>query len=95
MISKWGMTMGAIGFSEEYHKKGIGVNTLWPMTAIESYAVINNKLGNSIRQEAIAALQSLGFQKNTIVKKVDAVLSKNPQIQQVEDLLKQVLKLLS
>jgi len=46
MISKWGMTMGAIGFSEEYHKKGIGVNTLWPMTAIESYAVINNNLGN-------------------------------------------------
>ena len=46
MISKWGMTMGAMGFSEEYRKRGIGVSTLWPMTAIESYAVINNNLGN-------------------------------------------------
>jgi citronellol/citronellal dehydrogenase len=46
MISKWGMTLGAMGFSEEYNNKGIASNTLWPMTAIESYAVINNNLGD-------------------------------------------------
>ena len=46
MISKWGMTLGAMGFSEEYSKQGIASNTLWPMTAIESYAVKNNNLGD-------------------------------------------------
>jgi citronellol/citronellal dehydrogenase len=48
MISKWGMTLGALGLSEELKEKhiGIGVNTIWPNTPIESYAVINNKLGD-------------------------------------------------
>ena len=45
MISKWGMTIGAIGLAEEYRGKGISVNSLWPMTPIESYALINNNLG--------------------------------------------------
>jgi len=46
MISKWGMTIGAIGLSEELKGTNIGVNTLWPMTPIESFAVKNNNLGN-------------------------------------------------
>jgi len=46
MISKWGMTIGAIGLSEELKVNNIGVNTIWPMTPIESYAVKNNNLGN-------------------------------------------------
>ena len=46
MISKWGMTLGAIGLSEECKGKNISVNTIWPMTPIESYAVKNNNLGN-------------------------------------------------
>lgn len=46
MISKWGMTIGAIGLSEEYKNKNISVNTIWPMTPIESYAVKNNNLGD-------------------------------------------------
>ena len=46
MISKWGMTIGAIGLSEELKENNIGVNTIWPMTPIESYAVKNNNLGN-------------------------------------------------
>ena len=54
----------------------------------------NNK-GSSIRQEAISALNALGFQKSAILKKIDLVLSKNPQINQVEELLKLVLKQLS
>lgn len=45
MISKWGMTLGALGLSEEYKGTGISANTLWPMTPIESYALINNNLG--------------------------------------------------
>jgi len=57
--------------------------------------IVDHKSGNSIRQEAISALQSLGFQKNTVLKKVDLVLSQEPNLDQVEDLIKRVLKLLS
>ena len=39
MISKWGMTMTAMGISEEYKNKVITANTIWPMTPIESFAV--------------------------------------------------------
>jgi citronellol/citronellal dehydrogenase len=46
MISKWGMTLGALGIAEEYRGTGIACNTIWPMTPIESYAVKNNNLGN-------------------------------------------------
>ena len=45
MISKYGMTMTAMGISEEYREYGIAGNTIWPATAIETAAVINNKLG--------------------------------------------------
>ena len=45
MISKLGMTMTALGISEEYKGKNIAANTLWPMTPIESYALKNHKLG--------------------------------------------------
>jgi len=58
-------------------------------------ADFKNKEGNNIRQEAISALNALGFQKSAILKKIDLVLSKNPQINQVEELLKLVLKQLS
>ena len=46
MISKLGMTMAALGISEEYKGKGIACNTLWPMTPIESFAVKNYNLGS-------------------------------------------------
>lgn len=45
MISKWGMTLSALGMSEEYRRKNIAFNTLWPITPIESYAVKNNNIG--------------------------------------------------
>jgi citronellol/citronellal dehydrogenase len=45
MISKWGMTLAALGISQEYGNQGIVANTLWPMRPIESYALINNNLG--------------------------------------------------
>ena len=46
MISKLGMTMTALGISEEYKGTGIACNTLWPMTPIESFAVKNYNLGS-------------------------------------------------
>jgi len=47
MISKWGMTLSALGVSAEYKSDGIAANTLWPSTPIESYALINNNLGTN------------------------------------------------
>lgn len=44
-ISKYGMTMVAMGAAAEYEGKGITGNTLWPATVIESQASINFELG--------------------------------------------------
>lgn len=46
MISKYGMTMTAMGISEEFFGKGIAANTIWPATPIESFATKNNNFGN-------------------------------------------------
>ena len=46
LISKLGMTMTAIGIGEEHRKDNICACTLWPKTAIESYAVKNHGLGS-------------------------------------------------
>lgn len=45
MISKLGMTITALGISEEYKGKNISANTIWPATAIESDATKVMKLG--------------------------------------------------
>lgn len=45
-MSKFGMTMVALGVSQEYQGKNICANSLWPATVIESYASINFKLGD-------------------------------------------------
>lgn len=45
MISKFGMTMLAMGMAEEVREHNIAVNALWPVTLIESYATINFGMG--------------------------------------------------
>jgi len=45
VISKWGMTLTAMGVAHEYKGKNITGNSLWPATVIESQASINFKLG--------------------------------------------------
>lgn len=50
---------------------------------------------SSIKEEAISALMALGFQKNMVGKQIDKVLSSNPDINQVESLIKAVLRQLS
>jgi citronellol/citronellal dehydrogenase len=45
-ISKFGMTLVSHGLAEEVRDKNIGVNSLWPVTIIESQASINWKMGN-------------------------------------------------
>ena len=46
-ISKFGMTMTALGAAAEGEGKGVTGNSLWPATVIESLAAINFKLGDS------------------------------------------------
>lgn len=43
-ISKYGMTMIALGLAKEVVGTGIGINALWPATLIESYATKNFKM---------------------------------------------------
>jgi len=45
VISKWGMTLTAMGVAHEYKGKNITGNSLWPATVIESQASINFQLG--------------------------------------------------
>lgn len=49
----------------------------------------------SIRSEALAALIALGFPKPVVEKQIKTVMEKNPNTDQVEDLIKQVLKQMS
>ena len=46
MISKMGMARLAIGIAEEHREDNIAANALWPVTPIETAAVINNHLGD-------------------------------------------------
>ena len=40
-IAKYGMSMCTLGMAEEFRKQKIGVNSLWPLTAIDTAAVRN------------------------------------------------------
>ena len=56
-ISKFGMTMVALGAAAEGAGKGVTGNSLWPATVIESLAAVNFKLGerSTWRKAAILA----------------------------------------
>jgi len=45
-MSKFGMTMVALGVAQEYRGTGVTGNSLWPATVIESFASKNFKLGD-------------------------------------------------
>ncbi len=44
-VSKFGMTMIALAIAEEAHAHNVTANSLWPATAVESYATINFGMG--------------------------------------------------
>ena len=50
-MAKFGMSMCTLGMSAEFAKDGIGVNSLWPLTAIDT-AAVRNLLGG----ETVAAM---------------------------------------
>lgn len=45
-ISKFGMTLLTLGLAEEVRQHNIAVNSLWPVTVIESQASINWQMGH-------------------------------------------------
>ncbi len=53
---------------------------------------INRPSNNTIKNEALSALMVLGFDKKTAEGRIDAMISKNPQIKDVEELIKYSLK---
>jgi Holliday junction DNA helicase RuvA len=56
------------------------------------HVVLFSPENNLIKNEALAALIALGFPKPVVEKSIKFILDKDPNIEQVEDLIKQVLK---
>lgn len=49
-ISKYGMSMCALGMAEEFQKDGIAVNALWPKTSkLHFYTILNYHVSNTIK----------------------------------------------
>ncbi len=44
-VSKLGMTLLTMGLAEEVRRHNVAVNSLWPVTLIESQATVNHRLG--------------------------------------------------
>ena len=57
---------------------------------IEDIKLYNN-IGNTIRDEALSALSSLGISKNVVEHHIDSILEANKDIN-LEDLIKEILK---
>ncbi|MBK7638013.1 MAG: Holliday junction branch migration protein RuvA [Saprospiraceae bacterium] len=58
----------------------------------KDHVVLSSTENNSIKQEALSALITLGFPKPVIEKQIKFIADKHPEIDQVEDLIKHVLK---
>ena len=52
---------------------------------------LSSNIGNTIRDEALSALSSLGISKNVVERHIDSILEANKDIN-LEDLIKEVLK---
>ncbi len=57
----------------------------------DSSDMLFSKIDNTIKQEALSALAALGFGKKIAESKIDRVLKKNPEIDNVEELVKTTL----
>ena len=57
----------------------------------DSSDIIFDKIDNTIKQEALSALNALGFGKKIAESKIEKVLKMNPDIDNVEELVKTTL----
>jgi citronellol/citronellal dehydrogenase len=51
-MAKYGMSMCVLGMAEEFRSKGVGVNALWPRTAIATAAVKNILGGDAMMKKS-------------------------------------------
>ncbi len=70
-MAKYGMSMCVLGMAEEFREYGIGVNALWPLTAIDTSAV-RNVLGG----DAMAKVSRL---PQILADAAHAILSRDPK----------------
>lgn len=49
-MAKYGMSMCVLGMAGEFRKQGVGVNALWPQTAIATAAIMNFPGGEQMMQ---------------------------------------------
>jgi holliday junction DNA helicase RuvA len=83
--------------------KGIGAKTVKKIiielkdkiikkSGIDKSLLTKSNFSSSIKDEALAALIALGFPKVSVEKQINAVINNNPKIENVEELIKSVLK---
>ena len=83
--------------------KGIGAKTVKKIilelkdkiikkSGIDKSLITKSNFSSSIKDEALAALIALGFPKIGVEKQINAVINNNPKIENVEELIKSVLK---
>ena len=70
-MAKYGMSMCVLGMAEEFRKDGIGVNALWPLTAIDT-AAVRNVLGG----DQMAKMSRL---PEIMADAAHAILSRDPR----------------
>ncbi|MDB3935567.1 NAD(P)-dependent oxidoreductase [Granulosicoccus sp.] len=64
-IAKYGMSLCVLGMAEEFRAQGVGVNALWPITAVDTAAVRNvigdDKMALMCRKPSIMADAALAI----------------------------------
>jgi Holliday junction DNA helicase RuvA len=64
------------------------------MLKMDDGTAIEVNSNNKLRDDALIALSSLGFQKNTVLKALATVEKNYPEVNKVEDIIKYALKIL-
>ena len=70
-MAKYGMSLCVLGMAEEFRDAGIGVNALWPLTAIDT-AAVRNVLGDD-RMARMSRLPEI------VADAAHAILSRDPR----------------
>ncbi len=70
-MAKYGMSMCVLGMAEEFRDAGVGVNALWPLTAIDT-AAVRNVLGG----DALAKMSRL---PTIMADAAHVILSRDPR----------------
>lgn len=79
MLSKYGMTLSALGFAEELRADGIASNALWPRTLIAT-AAVKNLLGGQDRANRGRTVEIMADAAYEILTKPAAEYSGNTAI---------------